>query len=316
MTRIDTTASPRMLDVPTQLRYSEDYALENRRLVRLYEHAKRDQWNATQRLDWSIEVDPGRGVFSDELIGIHGSALWERLSPQQTERLRIELLRWQLSQFLHGEQGALLASAQIAQSAPGLEEKLCAATQVMDEARHTELFSRYLCEKVGPLTPLNPQLRYLLDRILEDPRWDMKLLGMQVIIEGLALANFTILRDATSEPLLRNLLDGVIEDEARHSAFGSLALKQICTDLTEPDRREREDFIFDACRILSGEIETRPIWESVGLDPEECMAIEHQSPGMQEYRQLLFSKVIPNLRSLGLLSDRLRERFETLGLLI
>ena len=90
----------------------------------------------------------------------------------------------------------------------------------MDEARHVEVFRRFILEKLGHEYPVNAELKKLLDQILGDSRWDIKCLGMQIIVEGLALAAFGTLRDTTTNPLLRNLITYVMEDEARHVAYG------------------------------------------------------------------------------------------------
>ena len=159
-------------------------------------------------------------------IGIFGSPMWEKLTQAERERLRHEAITWQLCQFLHGEQGALLATAQIVDTVPWYEAKQYGATQVMDEARHVEVYRRFVQEKLEHEYPVNPQLKQLLDTILTDSRWDMKLLGMQIMVEGLALAAFGVMRDTTSNALLRDLTAAVMEDESRHVAFGVLSLRE------------------------------------------------------------------------------------------
>src|SRR5690606_16943382 len=184
-----------------------------------------DQWNASQRLDWSVDVDPERGLVPDAAIGIYGTENWGRLDARRIERLRHEIVTWQLCQFLHGEQGALLATAQIVDSVPWYEAKQYGATQVMDEARHVEVYRRFVQEKLQNEYEVNAELKKLLDQILVDSRWDMKFLGMQIVVEGLALAAFGTMRDTTTNPLLRDLTTAVMEDEARHVAFGVLSLR-------------------------------------------------------------------------------------------
>jgi hypothetical protein len=202
------------LRVSQDLNYNWEYDATRRRLMRLYENAKRDQWNATERLDWSIDVDPERGLMPDAGIGIYGTPIWEKLTPREIERLRHEAVTWQLCQFLHGEQGALLATAQIVDGVPWFEAKQYGATQVMDEARHVEAYRRFIAEKLEHEYPVNRELKKLLDQILTDSRWDMKFLGMQIIVEGLALAAFGTIRDTATNPLLRDLTAAVMEDEA------------------------------------------------------------------------------------------------------
>jgi hypothetical protein len=303
------------LRVSQNLNYNWEYDTTRQRLMRLYENAKRDQWNATERLDWSIDVDPERGILPDEGIGIYGTPMWEKLTPREIERLRHEAVTWQLCQFLHGEQGALLATAQIVDAVPWYEAKQYGATQVMDEARHVEAYRRFIGEKLEHEYPVNRELKTLLDQILTDSRWDMKFLGMQIIVEGLALAAFGTIRDTTTNPLLRDLTAAVMEDEARHVAFGVLSLREYYSDLSEKDRIEREDFVYEASVLMRDRITNREVWETMGLDVEECIAAADRSPIAEQFRYRLFSKIVPNVKSLGLLSNRQRERFEKLGIL-
>jgi hypothetical protein len=303
------------LHVPQDVHYNWEYDATRRRLMRLYENAKRDQWNGTQRLDWSIDVDPESALVPDAGIGIYGTPIWERLTDREKCRLRHEAITWQLCQFLHGEQGALLATAQIVDSVPWYEAKQYGATQVMDEARHVEVYRRFVQEKLEHEYPVNPALKTLLDQILSDSRWDMKFLGMQIVVEGLALAAFGTIRDTTTNPLLRDLTAAVMEDESRHVAFGVLSLREFCQDLSEKDRREREDFVYEASVLMRDRITNREVWETMGLDADECIDHADRSPLAQQFRFRLFSKIVPNVKSLGLLSDRQRERFEALGIL-
>jgi hypothetical protein len=303
------------LRVDQTVSYNWEYENTRKRLCRLYENAKRDQWNATERLDWSLDVDPERGLVPDAGIGIFGTPMWERLSEREVRKLRHEAITWQLCQFLHGEQGALLATAQIVDSVPWFEGKQYGATQVMDEARHVEVYRRFVQEKLQHEYPVNAKLKELLDAILTDSRWDMKFLGMQIIVEGLALAAFGTIRDTASNALLRDLTAAVMEDESRHVAFGVLSLREFYEDLGERDRLEREDFVYEACVLMRDRITNREVWEAMGLDVEACVEASNQSPLAKQFRYRLFSKIVPNVKSLGLLSQRQRQRFQDLGIL-
>jgi hypothetical protein len=302
-------------DVPQSIAYNWEYASSRQRLARLYENAKRDQWNATERLDWSIDVDPEKGLLPDAAIGIYGTEIWAKLSPKQIERLRHEAVSWQLCQFLHGEQGALLATAQIVDAVPWYEAKQYGATQVMDEARHVEVYRRFIQEKLGVEYDVNCELKKLLDQILLDSRWDMKCLGMQIIVEGLALAAFGTIRDTATNPLLRDLTAAVMEDESRHVAFGVLSLREYYQDLSESDRCEREEFVYEACVLMRDRIQSREVWERLGLDADACIEHAERSGIAALFRHRLFSKIVPNVKSLGLLSPRQRERFHSLDIL-
>ncbi len=316
MTTTTAVATPiEHLQVPQDLTYNWQYDATRLRLVRLYENAKRDQWNATERLDWSLDVDPHSELVPDLAIGIYGSEIWQRLTPREIERLRHEAITWQLCQFLHGEQGALLATAQIVDAVPWFEGKQYGATQVMDEARQVEVYRRFVREKLQHEYPVNPQLKTLLDAILSDSRWDFKFLGMQIMVEGLALAAFGTMRDTTNNALLRDLTAAVIEDESRHVAFGVLSLREFCADLNERERAEREDFVYEAAVLMRDRILNREVWATMGFDVEECVRISLDSPISKEFRRRLFSKIVPNVKSLGLLSERQRARFAALGVL-
>jgi hypothetical protein len=185
----------------------------------------------------------------------------------------------------------------------------------MDEARHVEVYRRFVQEKLEHEYPVNENLKKLLDQILSDSRWDMKLLGMQVIVEGLALAAFGVIRDTATNPLLRELTAAVMEDEARHVAFGVLSLREHCLGLSEKERLEREDFVFEACVLMRDRIQNREVWETMGMDADACIEAADASPIAIEFRRRLFSKIVPNVKSLGLLSDRQRQRFADIGIL-
>jgi hypothetical protein len=313
--RFEPEQSIELLSVAQDLSYNWSYDTDRAKLMRLYENAKRDQWDGSHRLDWSVDVDPEGELLPDLGFGIYGSDIWNKLTPREIRRLRHEGITWQLCQFLHGEQGALLATAQIVDAAPWYEAKQYGATQVMDEARHVEVYRRFVLEKLEHEYPVNPQLKKLLDAILTDSRWDMKFLGMQIMVEGLALAAFGTMRDTAQNPLLRDLTAYVIEDESRHVAFGVLSLRELYADLSEKDRLEREDFVYEAAVLMRDRILAREVYETMGLDADACVAADLASPFMAEFRRRLFSKIVPNIKSLGLLSQRQRERFAELGIL-
>ena len=307
--------STESITVPQTLHYNWEYDTPRARLNRLYENAKRDQWNSDERLDWSIDVDPESELIPDAGIGIFGTPMWDKLTKKEKQKLRHEAITWQLCQFLHGERGARRATAQIVDSVPWYEAKMYGATQVMDEARHVEVYRRFVLEKLEHEYPVNAQLKSLLDQILTDSRWDMKFLGMQIIVEGLALAAFGTIRDTATNPLLRDLTAAVMEDEARHVAFGVLSLREYVKDLTEKEREEREDFVYEASVLMRDRITNREVWETMGMDADACIAAAEESPLNKQFRYRLFSKIVPNVKSLGLLSNRQRERFQELGIL-
>jgi hypothetical protein len=295
--------------------YTWDYGVTRPELRNLYEKAKRDQWNATDQLPWSTSVDPEAELVPDFQIPVYGTHIWERLTPAEVKKLRREALAWTLSQFMHGEQGALLATAQIVDATPSFDAKLYGATQVMDEGRHVEVYARYLREKLTRQYPVNRHLKQLLDLILGDARWDMKYLGMQIMVEGLAMAAFGYLHQVCQEPLLTELTRYVMRDESRHVAFGVLALEDFYADLPAAERREREEFLFEGCRLMRDRLLMEDVWEEMGWPKDEVREIVLASEQMREFRKMLFSKIVPNVKRLGLLTPYVRERFAELDIL-
>ena len=295
--------------------YTWNYGVSRSELRNLYEKAKRDQWNATEQLAWATDVDPEAELVPDFQIPVYGTHIWEKLTPAEVRKLRREALAWSLSQFMHGEQGALLATAQIVDATPSFDAKLYGASQVMDEARHVEVYSRYLREKLTRQYPVNRHLKALLDQILTDSRWDMKYLGMQIMVEGLAMAAFGYMHQVCQEPLLTSLTHYVMRDESRHVAFGVLALQEVYADLPGHERREREEFLYEGCRLMRDRLLMEDVWEEMGWPIDEVREIVLNSPQMREFRKMLFSKIVPNVKRLGLLTPYVRERFAELDIL-
>lgn len=295
--------------------FTWDYAHGDERLVRLYDKAKRSQWDASTAVDWTLEVDPARPDESTRSLAADPDSPFARLDERALAEMAWESHAWTLSQFLHGEQGALMAAAKIVETVPDADAKLYAATQVVDEARHMEVFGRYLAEKVTWSYPVNPHLQALLDNLLTDSRWDVTYLGMQIMVESLALAAFGFISQLTTEPLLRQILGHVMGDEARHVAFGILSLDGLYTGMPDPERRDREDFVTDAAALMRDRLLMREVWERMGLPVDECAEYVQHHPVQQQFRSILFSRVVPNVKRVGLLTPRVRRHFEQLGIL-
>jgi hypothetical protein len=298
-------------------------------LNKLYEKAKHSQWNGETDLPWDTDVDPEKltvEVFGAEpmweAIGMNvdgtplaswGSAEWIQM--------HTEMQNWSLSQFMHGEQGALICTAKIVETVPWIDAKYYAATQVMDEARHVEVFAKYLDTKLTGHYPLNAHLGMLLDDIIGDSRWDMTYLGMQVMVEGLALAAFGTMHAITPDPLLKQLLRYVMSDEARHVAFGVLSLKEYYAELSDAELFERQQFAFEAAIHMRDRLLSQEVWERMGVSPK--VAIMAGKRGDNErledpFQMLLFSKIVPNCKKLGLLDANngwLRKKFGEIGVI-
>ena len=307
--------------------FTWDYSKGSRpRLDKLYEKAKVSQWNAQTDLDWSIEVDPleAFSIFTESSNVNTGHWTEHPDSPaknwgdKEWDQFSIESFAWRLSQFKHGEQGALLCTAKIVETVPWIDAKYYAATQVVDEARHVEVFEKYIDEKIGVRYPVNPHLQLLLDDIINDSRWDMTYLGMQIMVEGLALAAFGMMHQVTTEPLLKKLLRYVMSDEARHVAFGVLSLQEVYQDMTAKEVRERQEFAFEAAVRMRDRFLQQEVWERMGADVKKIIPIAYADPLRQEFQQLLFTKIVPNCKKLGLLDAGdgwLRKKFGEIGVI-
>jgi hypothetical protein len=311
--------------------YAWNYEREREQLVRLYEKGVGSQWNSVTELDWSTDVDPEELVRVDSptmtlvkaAAGVPGSPIASWGDREFTE-IAIEFLKAALSQFMHGEQGAMLTAAKIVETVPWIDAKYYAATQTMDEARHTEVFARYLRSKVGDAYPMSKELQAQITALIEDSRWDIAYLGMQIIIESLALAAFGDMLRRTDEPLLHKLLRYVLADEARHVAFGIVSLGELYRELSAAELKERQDFMLEntsrsRTRSLNGDVWERmgtsldAVWPSI----QEARTTTRISP-TGSFQRGFFAKLVPNTRKLGLLDANdgyLRRRWAEDGLL-
>jgi hypothetical protein len=298
-----------------------EYALDRDALLALYEKGKDQTWNASE-LDWSIEVDLEKmaqeRIDSGSYITMNQLLDPPRpLEPRESVEMNLNMTSWMISQFLHGEQGALLATAKIVMAAPFEEAKWYGANQVADEARHVEVYHRYLTEKLGRSFEVNPQLQTLLDDILSDSRWDMTYLGMQIMVEGLALAAFGMMRvELPDEPLIQDITTRIMHDESRHVAFGVLSLEDLYRNqLTSSELREREDFVIEATHLMRDRLLMEQVYERMDWDVDVWVDWASRTPFMLAFRKMLFSKIVPNLKRLGLLTPRVREAYDKLGIL-
>ena len=305
--------------------FTWDYSLARPQLRKLYEKAKVGQWNATTDIPWETDVDIEKSIAADqELLGNGIDPSWyagtklEKWGDKEWLEFGIQSRKWSLSQFLHGEQGALICTAKITETVPWYDAKLYASTQVVDEARHVEVFARYLDEKLGGGYQVNSHLGMLLDDIVNDSRWDLTYLGMQIMVEGLALAAFGYLHQLTTEPLLKHLLRYVMSDEARHVAFGVLSLKEVYDGMSDAEMKDRQEFAYEASIRMRDRFLQQEVWHHMGVDPKTVVPLMINDPGRKFFQQLLFSKIVPNCKKLGLLERNdawLRHRFEEMGVI-
>ena len=298
----------------TQTSFTWEYEDERATLLSLYDKGKKQQWDAATRIDWSQDLDPENPMMLDDrAVQIWGSPVWERLTDKERVRVRHHLQAQTLSQFMHGEQGALIATAKIVQTVPGLDAKFYAATQVMDEARHVEAYARLLNEKLGIAYPITPGLKALLETVLTDRRWDMTYLGMQILIEGLALAAFQRIRDYAKNRLAASVNAYVMQDEARHVAFGRLALRDFYPQLSDAERAEREEFVVEACYHMRDRFNQKELWENLGLPVKEAIEVAMTSENMRMFRKRLFSRIVPTVKDIGLWGEKVQKAFADMG---
>jgi hypothetical protein len=304
--------------------FTWDYEQSRKALYKLYEKAKSSQWNSND-LPWDTDVDQEKVVEANQAanaylrqdVEVKGTP-FEKWGDKEWLEFGVQSQNWTLSQFMHGEQGALICTAQIVETVPWIDAKYYASTQVMDEARHVEVFSRYLDTKLSGHYPINAHLEALLDDIISDPRWDMTYLGMQIMVEGLALASFGFIHQMTTEPLLKQLLRYVMSDEARHVAFGVLSLQEYYAQLSATEIRERQEFAYEAAVRMRDRFLQQEVWEQMGVDVKEAVKFVLKAPDRPIFTSMLFSKIVPNCKKLGLLDAAdgwLREKFTELGVI-
>jgi hypothetical protein len=311
-----------------------NYDRSREQLVTLYNKAMASQWSSVTDLDWATPVDPEELIHTSPqqnlTVELARAAAKEPGSPLTTwgerefTQLGIESLKASLSQFMHGEQGAMMVAAKITETVPWIDAKYYAATQTMDEARHTEVFAKYLHTKLGDAYPMSPYLEEQIDALISDSRWDIAYLGMQIVIESLALAAFGSMLRATEEPLLKKLLRYVMSDEARHVAFGIISLAEYYKELTDAELLDRQEFLLDATLRSRLRSTTPEIWERMGTSVDAVLPslLEAASKASKDqfapFQTTFFSKLVPNVRKLGLLDandGHLRNRWAEAGLM-
>ena len=323
MTVADVQHVAEIFNTPLTGSYNWDYRVADDRIQRLYELGKTLNWNGSLDVHWDQTPDwheqtPVKPEFIDEFLA---NADWNGYPPFDafsTER-KLEFFKhdnaWSLSQFLHGEQGALLVASQLASCAPSFNAKLYAASQTFDEARHVEVFNRYLQTKLGLSYPVNQGLKSLLDKILTDERWDLKFIGMQIVLEGLALAAFHIAMNDTDDPVLKELLYLVIRDEARHVTFGVNYLEEFVATLSEEEKEDRAQFAYEACIVSRDRLIPTDVYRHFGWDVEETRQVLVERGLNADFLNMLYARIIPNLARIGLLTEKIRPKFEEMGVL-
>jgi rubrerythrin len=292
---------------------------------RLYEQAKRDQWNAATDIDWARPLAGDGGLIADDLVDIHGTKFWDRLSPAERVELNRRVSQWRLSTLVHGEHGAILVCSQIVENVQGQDAKLFQATQVVDEARHNEVLQRYLALRLdGQTYPLAGNVRELFDTLLGTSSWYLKTIGLQLVAETFAVSLFKMLAESSKDEVLREVCRRILADEARHMGFGMLSLPAVVEDATEAERHEMQDFaVWALARTLTG-IFPQPAYEDMGFSRAEIDEIRRlrrgRAAGGDEtafrkfFRRDLHTALVRNLQKIGLLTPRVAPNLESLGI--
>jgi P-aminobenzoate N-oxygenase AurF len=305
--------------------YQREYAVLAPDMRRLYENAKRDQWNVSKDIDWAQPVDLEKGIFADGMIDGFGSPLYEKLDDKTKRELNIEFSCWRISQLLHGEEGAMLACSQLVDMVPTNDAKFFQCTQVVDEARHAEVLSRYLMEKCdNRIYPMSKNIKHLFDYLLGQGKWFIKTAGLQLVAETFAVGLFRMLAETSQDPLLKTISKRILLDESRHMGFSVIGLPEMIASLSPADFAELEDFTAEACRlVLRGQF-PRPAFEKVGFSEKEIDEIQRYRVEnaksndyiyfRQVFRREMYTQVVSNMKKVGLMSDRTKANLMKLGI--
>ena len=296
--------------------YNWDYTVQDNRIKKLYELGKKLNWNVEVDVDWSPPFKSMTSEFFEfQDVQWKNHPQYKLLTTEQKEEFHEDLNSWAVSQFLHGEQGALLVASQLASCAPTFNAKLYAASQTFDEARHVEAFNKYLQTRLKRSWPIGASLKGLLDKILTDPRWDLKFIGMQVVIEGLALAAFQASRETSQDPVYKQMVEYIIRDEARHVTFGINYLTDFVQTLSEEEQMDRAKFALEACTVSRNRLKAYDVWEKYGFDFDATIEYEKENVFNTQFQDILFTRIMPNLKKIGLLREELIPEYEKLGVM-
>ena len=313
------------IDIQNTAYFRHVYDGDHSEMRRLYEQAKRDQWNAATDIDWACALQGDGGLIADDLVDVHGTRFWDRLSGEERVELNRRVSQWRLSTLVHGEHGAMLVCSQMVENVQGQDAKLFQATQVVDEARHNEVLHRYLGLRLAGRTyPLAGNVKEIFDTLLGTSAWYLKTIGLQLVAETFAVSLFRMLAESSKDEVLREVCRRILQDEARHMGFGMLSLPAVVGEASEAERREMEDFaVWALVRILTG-IFPQPASEEMGFSRAEIDEIKRlrreRAAGGDEtafrkfFRRDLHTALVRNLQRIGLLTARVAPQLESLGI--
>ena len=308
------------VDVPMDLHWTWEYGSEIEELRALYERGKKGQWNAETDIDWSGEFPREQWFLPRENVLLMPTILTMMGADEETCReAAFDEFAHMMSQLLHGEQAALQICGQLTNACPTMDAKFYAGSQVIDEVRHVEVISKFLQRKVGTIYPINATIKVLLDRLLEAPTWKLKTLGMQTLFEGIAVGLLDMVCKTTSNSLLKDVIRRVQLDEARHAAFGVLSMRQVVKQSTPEEMAEMEDFAFSILEALNANQQLemlRVFGPKYGLDPDSVTSMILALPDWAKINsELYMHTVVPNLKRLGLITERTEDDYRRIGIL-
>ncbi|PPK46416.1 para-aminobenzoate N-oxygenase AurF [Trinickia symbiotica] len=302
--------------MPVDALMSTDYELRELALNNLYEKAKAAQWDVAKDIDWSTELDADNPLgMPDPTLLIYGTQLWDKLDAAGRREVRHHAQAWLLSQILHGEQAALICAAKLASAEEGLSARLCAATQMMDEARHVEAYAKLVNEKFSTSYPMSKSLKGLLEDTITSTHLDMTNLGMQVLVEGIALSIFQSVVAYSTDPFIKDLFSRIQRDESRHFAVGRITLCRVYSEMSSTELKEREEFVSEGASVLYEHLCADDIWEPMGFSKEACAQMVRDSEVSSTIRRSIFRRLVPTIREMGLLTPRVRRTFEQLDVI-
>jgi hypothetical protein len=308
------------VDVPLELHWTWEYGSEVEELRALYERGKRGQWNAEEDLDWSTRLPRGEWFMPQIGASLLSSILTEMGADEATCRAAAwDEFSHLISQLLHGEQAALQLCGQLVNCCPTMDQKWYAGSQVIDEVRHVEVFSKFLQRKMGVVHPIEPTLKVLLDKLLAAPTWQSKCLGMQTLFEGMAVGIMDLIQRTNTNPLIKEIIHRVHHDEARHAAFGILTMRRLVRESDAEMRIELEDFAFSILETLNANQQLdmlHTLGPKYGLDPEAVVQATHNWEQWSFVNsEPYMHTVMPNLMRLGLVTERTEHKYRERGIL-
>jgi len=319
---------------PMEIAWTFDYALGRGKVEDLYRRAKQNQWDSDEILPWSTPVDPSKPLVSDRSSLFYQMPFFNKLSKSQRETFTAHSTAQLLSQFLHGEQGALMTAACVTHSVPDATAKFYAATQTMDEARHVEVYSKY-CDKIAMVYPMSPWLKALIDATLKSDRYEKVMIGMNMIVEGLALGAFNNMYHSTTCPLLKAITFNVMRDESRHVSFGHAYLGPVIAKLDEAEREDLAEFAFNAVNIIVQSMKASDgqslasradpgfmeVLANSGIDADDFFAGLEEAAALGITQELppgqihsLKDLMLPAIARVGLITPTVRKKYEEVGI--